>query len=198
MASPPTWWGFHQLDPRWAQRLVADADIAPGAVVLDVGAGTGAITDPLVRRGARVVAVEVHPGRARQLRQRFGDAIVVVQADAADLRLPRQPFDVVANPPFAVTTALLRRLLQPGSRLRTARLVLPEHAAQRWAGPGAPGRARWGRTFAVELGDRMPRRAFQPPPTRDARILVIGRLGHAATGTWSSSRAVSWSRRPAP
>ena len=123
-----------------------------------------------------MVAIEVHPGRARQLRQRFGDAIVVVQADAADLRLPRQPYDVVANPPFGITTALLRRLLQPGSRLRTAHLILPEHAARRWAGPGAPGRARWSRTFTVELGDRMPRRAFRPPPPRDARILVIRRL----------------------
>ena len=106
VATSPTWWGFHQLDPRWAQRLVADADISPGAVVLDVGAGTGAITDPLVRRGARVVAIEVHPGRARLLRQRFGSAIVVVQADAADLRLPRHPYDVVANPPFGITTGL--------------------------------------------------------------------------------------------
>jgi len=194
VASPPTWWGFHQLDPRWAQRLVADADIAPGAVVLDVGAGIGALTDPLVRCGARVVAIEVHPGRARQLRQRFGDAIVVVRADAADLRLPRQPYDVVANPPFGITTALLRRLLQPGSRLRTAHLILPEHAARRWAGAGAPGRARWSRTFAVQLGDRMPRRAFQPPPARDARILVIRRLHPTAGGR----NGVSRPRRPAP
>jgi 23S rRNA (adenine-N6)-dimethyltransferase len=175
VAAAPRWWGWHELDPRWAERLVADAGVGPGAVVVDVGAGTGAITAPLVAAGARVVAVEVHPGRARHLRQRFGDAVVVVAADAADLRLPRRPFHVVANPPFAATTALLRRLLQPGSRLVGAVVVLPAPAARRWAGPGAPGAGRWARDYEVALGPAVPRSAFRPPPPAGARVLTIRR-----------------------
>ena len=52
---------------------------------------------------------------------------------------PASPYDVVANPPFGITTALLRRLLQPGSRLRTARLILP---GARRPTVGRPRRAR--------------------------------------------------------
>ncbi len=101
-------WGWHRLAPAWADRLVADASVAPGDLVLDIGAGTGALTAPLVAAGARVVAVELHPGRAAALRRRFAGAdVTVVRADAADLRLPRRPFRVVANPPFGVTTAVL-------------------------------------------------------------------------------------------
>jgi 23S rRNA (adenine-N6)-dimethyltransferase len=60
----------------------------------------------LVAAGARVVAVELHPVRCASLRRRFAqDRVVVVRADARDLRLPRRPFRVVANPPFVVTTA---------------------------------------------------------------------------------------------
>jgi 23S rRNA (adenine-N6)-dimethyltransferase len=81
----------------------------------------------------------------------------------------------VANPPFAVTTALVRRLLQPGSRLVTAHLVVPAHAATRWVGPTAPARQRWSRDFDVVLGARVPRQAFRPPPPVDARVLVIRR-----------------------
>ncbi len=117
----PRWWGWHQLDPRWAERLVAESGVGPGDLVLDVGAGTGALTAPLVDAGARVVAVELHPRRAQALRERFGRRIVVVEADAADLWLPRREFHVVANPPFGVTAALLTRLLGPRSRLETAR-----------------------------------------------------------------------------
>lgn len=162
----PRPWGWHQLKPEWAEALVADASIPRGAVVLDIGAGNGAITEPLLRTGARVIAVEAHPGRAALLRDRFGGDIVVVEADAADLRLPKQPYYVVANPPFGVSAALLRRLLQPGSRLFTARLILQHQVARRWATADAPGAARWSNDFETSLGRRIPRARFQSATAR--------------------------------
>ena len=168
-------WGWHRLGTRWAEALVADASIPRGAVVLDVGSGAGAITEPLLATGARVIAVEAHHGRAAVLRERFGGDVVVVEADAADLRLPKRPYDVVANPPFGVSATLLRRLLQPGSRLLAARLVLQDPVARRWAGAAAPGAARWRAAFTSAAGRRVPRAAFTPPPRVDARVLVIER-----------------------
>jgi 23S rRNA (adenine-N6)-dimethyltransferase len=168
-------WGWHQLDPEWARWLVAEAGLPRGAVVLDVGAGHGALTVPLVDSGARVIAVEAHRQRAELLRELFGAAVVVVQTDAGALRLPRRPYHVVANPPFGVTAALLRRLLQPGSRLLSAHLVLQEQAVRRWTDPAAPGYGRWGRVYAVSAGARLPRRAFVPRPHVDARVLVVRR-----------------------
>jgi 23S rRNA (adenine-N6)-dimethyltransferase len=166
-------WGWHQLDPRWADRLVASSGVGQGDLVVDVGAGYGAITASLVATGAAVVAVERHPQRLAVLRARFGGDITLVVADAADLRLPRRPFHVVANPPFAATSALLRRLLHPGSRLVAAHLVLDERAIVRWAGAGAPAAARWQRQFAVTVGERLPRAAFDPPPAVRCRILHL-------------------------
>jgi 23S rRNA (adenine-N6)-dimethyltransferase len=168
-------WGWHQLDPGFANRFVADAALPPGALVLDVGAGLGALTRPLVEAGARVLAVEAHPGRARLLRERFGDSIAVLPIDLAELRLPHRPFHVVANPPFGATSALLGLLLQPGSRLVSARLLLQDAAARRWAAPSAPGARRWGRTFTVTAGAPVPHSAFRPPPHVDARVFRIER-----------------------
>ena len=89
----------------------------------------------------------------------------MVQADAADLRLPRRPFRVVANPPFGSTHALIRRLVSPGSRLIAAHLVVPRHVARRWTGPDAPARARWSQVVShVARGGGLPRTAFHPPP----------------------------------
>jgi 23S rRNA (adenine-N6)-dimethyltransferase len=170
------WWGWHQLSDDWARRLVQAAHVGPGDLVLDVGAGTGAITAPLVRAGARVVAVELHPERAQVLRERFaGDAVTVVEADATDLRLPRRPFRVVANPPFAVTTALLRRLLGPHSLLTTAVLVLPRHATVRWASGRGAGAARWQWTFDARVTNRLPATAFVPPAPGATAVLRLQR-----------------------
>ncbi len=175
-ADPRTRWGWHQLADEWAQRLVTAARITPDDLVLDIGAGTGALTGPLVRTGARVVAVELHPRRARQLRDRFARAgVTVVQVDAADLRLPRRPFRVVANPPFGVTTALIRRLLSRGSRLVTADLVVPRHVAVRWASGSAPGANRWRQTFDASVPCRMSGAAFRPPPPGPTAVLRVER-----------------------
>ena len=175
MAGPDRRWGWHELDPAWARRVVASAGVRPGDLVLDVGAGRGALTAPLLDAGARVVAVELHPERVRHLRRRFGGAVTVVRADAADLRLPTRPFHVVASVPYAVTTPLLRRLTHPGSRLLAAHLVVQAQAATRWSSPAAPAAARWQRVFDVSVGAAVPRRAFRPAPRVDSRVLVLRR-----------------------
>jgi 23S rRNA (adenine-N6)-dimethyltransferase len=169
-------WGFHRLDDEWARRLVACARLGRGDLVLDIGAGTGALTRPLAATGARVVAIEAHPRRVAELRTAFGDARVkVVRADATDLRLPTRPFHVVANPPFAIITAVLRRLTSPHSRLVRAQLVVPRHVAARWANGRGPGHGRWGLTFAAEVTGHVPRRAFRPSPPEPAAVLTIER-----------------------
>lgn len=176
-------WGYHRLADGWAERLVATAGVGPGDLVLDIGAGTGALTAPLAAAGATVVAVELHPARAGELRRRFpGPAVTVVQADARDLRLPRRPFRVVANPPFAATTAVLRRLLSPGSRLVRADLVVPVPVAARWAAGRAPGAGRWQAGFDLRTAARVPGSAFVPPPPMAAAVLVVERRDGGSYG----------------
>ncbi|HEX7743791.1 MAG TPA: rRNA adenine N-6-methyltransferase family protein [Micromonosporaceae bacterium] len=163
-------WGWHPLVDEWAARLVAAAGVRPGDLVLDVGAGEGAITAHLVAAGARVVAVELHPGRVEKLRRRFaGAAVHVVQADATGLRLPGRPFRVISSPPYGISSALIRTLLVPHSRLRSADLVLQRAAAWRFAATRAD------RRFDLRIGYPLPRKAFRPPPQVDSVVLQITR-----------------------
>ena len=165
-------WGWHPLVDSWAARIVADAGIRPGDLVLDIGAGHGALTRHLVAAGARVIAIEPHAARADRLRERFADQPVsVVEATADAFRLPRRPFRVVANPPFSISTALVRELLTPHSELRAADLVLQRATVRRLV----ESRPVWRSRFWLAEGARVPRRAFMPSPRVDAAVLVIRR-----------------------
>lgn len=167
-------WGWHRLHSSTAVQLVADADLSPGAFVFDIGAGTGAITLPLIEADARVVAIEAHPGRAALLSALVGDRASVVPIDAADMVVPQRPFHVVANPPYAITSSLIGRLLARRSGLVRAHLVVQRQAAVRWR-DAIVSTPRWSSRFDAELGRSIPRRSFHPPPRVDSRVLVIER-----------------------
>lgn len=162
-------WGRHLLRRTWAERIVRGAAVRPGELVLDLGAGTGALTAPLVARGAQAVAVELHRGRATALRGRFiASGVTVVEADILAVPLPGRPFRVVANPPYAVCAALVRRLTDHRSHLVKADLVVPRWMARRYA--ASPPRG-----FSATVGQHVPASAFDPPPRSDSAVLVLRR-----------------------
>jgi 23S rRNA (adenine-N6)-dimethyltransferase len=151
--------------------VVEAADIRRDELVVELGAGDGALTVPLARTGARVIAVELHPGRAERLRDRVRDLDVrVAEMDATDFRYPRRPVRVVANPPFGLASGLIRAAIgQPG--VVALDLVLPRAVALRWA----DGRLRASRRFHGRLGPVVPRRAFSPVPRVDCAVLQLRR-----------------------
>ncbi|HXP14481.1 MAG TPA: rRNA adenine N-6-methyltransferase family protein [Actinomycetes bacterium] len=133
---------------RLAAELVEQAGVGAGDLVLEIGAGTGVLTEALARRAGRVVAVECDPRLADRARARLAGLgnVRVVTADAPAMPPPRQPFRVVANLPFGPTAAFLRRLLgDPPSRAAAAPRPGPAAHLPAAAPPGPRPRLRAGR-----------------------------------------------------
>jgi len=176
--------GQHFLgSQRLATQLVADAGVDRAHRVVDLGAGTGALTHALAATGASVLAVELDDELARGLAVRFAGApnVIVLRADVCDVPLPVTPFRVVANPPFGHTAAVLRRVLdRPAGGLERADLVVQWQVARHRArvDTGEPADllgATWGPWWHFARGRRLPAACFRPRPSVDAAVLVVTR-----------------------
>lgn len=166
------------IDHRAIDTLVDGSGAGDGDLVLDIGAGNGLISTALARRGARVQAIERDPGLADRLRARFTTwpSVSVVEGDVLAMPLPAEPFRVVANIPFGITTQILRRLLDEEALARADLIVQAEVARKRGTrGRGTLLNASWEPWFEFGTGARIPASAFRPRPRVDAAILIITR-----------------------
>jgi 23S rRNA (adenine-N6)-dimethyltransferase len=171
------------VDRAFVARFVERLDIDDGDLVVDVGAGVGALTLPLARAGAVVWAVEPDPHWGSTLaaevdRLGLADRVRVIRTTFERLRLPDQSYRVVANPPFGGTTRLLSMLLDdPANGPTRADLVLEQAVTRKHAAvpPRALRTAAWLPWWEFEVGACVPRHAFRPRPSVDAAVLTITR-----------------------
>jgi 23S rRNA (adenine-N6)-dimethyltransferase len=166
--------GRHLLCSRsLAEEIVRDAGIGRGELVVDVGAGTGLLTRALLAAGARVLAVEPDRRSVERLRRACPDADVV-QASAADVTWPAEPFRVVANLPFLASAEICRTLLgNPALALRSADLIvewdLAAKRARLW--PSTVAGVVWGAWYELSVARRLPPELFVPRPSVAAGVL---------------------------
>ena len=117
---------------------------------------------------------------AARLRERFGATanVEVVEDDVLRVPLPARPFRVVANLPFHLTTAILRRLLDdPRTPLQRADVLVEWEVARKRAlcWPSTMLNVLWGARCEIAVVRRVPAACFEPRPEADAGLLRIVR-----------------------
>lgn len=167
-------------DKRVAKRIVAESGVGKDKLVVELGAGGGMLTRQLARASRRVVAVEYDPYWAAHLRERFSgdDNVWVVQGDALTVKLPKEPFVVVANLPFNITTPILHRLLDdPTSPLQSAHLLVQKQLDLKHAHSTTTTlkTLNWSPWYGFSAGLKLPADAFHPKPKVDACLMVAAK-----------------------
>ena len=182
-------WGQNFLaNPETAEKIVAAARIGHEDMVLEIGPGEGALTRPLARTGARVVAVEIDPLRAAALETEFaGHANVrILRGDVLE-----KPFSewlavggapgaavLVANLPYNVATPILTAALDAPETIRRSVATVQREVARRFV--ARPGDEAYG-FLSVRAASRatgrvlfdLPPGAFRPRPKVTSSVLEL-------------------------
>ncbi|MEL6496997.1 MAG: 16S rRNA (adenine(1518)-N(6)/adenine(1519)-N(6))-dimethyltransferase RsmA [Planctomycetota bacterium] len=140
------------VDHNLIRKLVAASQVGKGDLVLEVGPGTGALTDELLDRGCDVIACELDAGLAELLRERHGAQIRsgrlrLVEGDCLagkrglsqeiEAALGSRRFRLVANLPYGAATPLMLALLCDDRCLGQFVTIQREVADRMLAGPGS-------------------------------------------------------------
>lgn len=127
--------GQHFLrSPRLALMLIGHSNIKKRDLVIDIGAGSGVITSALAKRCREVWAVEPDAETAEVLEKnvlRGGKAenVRMIREDFLEMDLPAEPYKVFANPPFVISSAILKKLVRSDNPPEAIYLILQKNLA---------------------------------------------------------------------
>lgn len=207
---PKKRFGQHFLtDPEAIERIVSAIAPRQGEIIVEIGPGHGAITEPLARLASTLHAIEFDRDLAGELRERFAGRqnVVVHEADALrfDFALLGAKLRLAGNLPYNISTPLLFHLLSFSDRIVDAHFMLQKEVVDRIC--AEPGSKDYGR-LTIMLGCRMqaiplfdvPPGAFSPPPRIISSVLRMQPLpaGHfdlRAPQTLETIVRIAFSRR---
>lgn len=172
-------------DARIIERIVAAAQPRPGETLIEIGPGQGALTAPLLERGAALLAIEIDRDLAARLRERFADCahFRLVEMDVLDFDFGSigdggRELRILGNLPYNISTPLLFHLLQYRDRIVDMLFMLQLEVVQRLA--AGPGDADYGRLSVmaqyhcrVEQLFKVPPGAFVPQPKVESAIVRL-------------------------
>lgn len=182
-------------------RAVADAaDLGPDDNVLEIGMGSGQLTQYLVRRAARVVAVELDGALVRRAERSFAsrDNLTIVEGDVLRIDLrdalgDAVPAVSVGNIPYYITGPIIDLLFELRDIIPRWLLLLQKEVARRiTAGPGSRDYGRLSVKLqyygvpAIEL--EVPRFAFSPVPAVDSALVSYRYHGAPPVGVTDEAR----------
>jgi 16S rRNA (adenine1518-N6/adenine1519-N6)-dimethyltransferase len=158
-------------------RIVAAADLGPGDIVLEIGAGVGNLTERLARKAKKVIVIELDPALVRVLHDRFDEAenIEIIAGDALKVDFPE--FDkVVSNLPYSISSEITFKLLRHKFELGIL-MYQYEFAARMVSLPNCKDYSRLTVDTCyftdASILMKVPKSAFQPAPEVDSAVVKL-------------------------
>ena len=121
------------INPSAHKTIVSAAEIVPDDLVLEIGPGSGLLTDHLLEAGARVIAIEKDTDFVAQLREKYIDSknIEIIESDILRYAPRATRYKLVGNIPYYLTSHLLRTVLQEWQKPQIIVFTVQKEVAKR-------------------------------------------------------------------
>lgn len=172
------------VDKNMLDAMIRDAAPQRDEFVLEIGPGTGVLTQRLIEAGCRLTAVEFDHRLAGYLRQRFAevDHFRLIEGDACkqnyDELMPHQTWRCIANLPYACSSVFIARLLEGHFLPQELWVLLQYEMGRRLA--AEVGSSDYGALtvqvqlfYDVEIVRKVPPGVFHPPPEVDSAYVCL-------------------------
>ena len=159
--------------------LVGHSNIRKNDTVIDIGAGSGAITAVLARRCKQVIAYEPESLAAKKLlenMQRYAN-VEVANKDFLKADLPSEPYKVFSNIPFHLSSKIVRKLVMAKTPPKAIYLIVQKQFAQKMLTDGNHFHGALGMAIApwwvARIRRPLRKTDFTPPPAVDTVLLEL-------------------------
>lgn len=172
--------GQHWLrDEESLGAIAKAADVGKDDTILEIGPGLGTLTEHLVKKARKVIAVELDEVLAKRLSSQIPSLnLVVRRQDIMRFDLNELPpnYKVVANIPYYLTGGILRLFTETNHPPRVMTLLVQKEVAERLA--AKPGdlsiiAVAAQLEYEVKLGKLVPAEKFTPAPKVDSQIVIL-------------------------
>lgn len=175
--------GQHWLEDAFSlDSMITAGQVKEGDNVLEIGPGTGLLTEKLIDKKTKIHALEFDEHWAKELQQKYesNENIQVTHGDIRtfDLSDMSKDYKIVANIPYYLTANLLRKLVDAKNKPAASAILIQKEVAHRIT-------AKTGEAslisvlvqlfYKATLGPEVPAELFDPPPKVDSQVLILER-----------------------
>lgn len=173
------------VDNRYIDMIVQSIHPVPGQILIEIGPGLGALTEPLIRRAGELTVIELDRDVIPLLKARCDSLgtlhvhnIDVLKFDFASLVTDKQKLRILGNLPYNISTPILFKLLDYAERIEDMFFMLQKEVVKRMAaepGSGAYGRLSIMLQYHCKVSElfEVPPEAFDPQPKVDSAIVNL-------------------------
>jgi len=180
--------GQHFLtDQNVLHRIIRVIDPQPEDLIIEIGAGRGALTFPLVKKGARVIAIEKDRALIPHLKRQVFPNLTVLEKDVLQVNfedlVQKERAKLVGNLPYSISSPLLSQVMENRGLFSACTFLLQKEFALRLcAQPGtkkyAPLSILFQNIFFIQLHFEVSSSSFFPPPQVNSALVSLVKRPH--------------------
>jgi 16S rRNA (adenine1518-N6/adenine1519-N6)-dimethyltransferase len=166
------------IDEESLEEIIKAAELKPNDLVLEIGPGTGSLTEKIAKSVDKVIAVEKDRNMISILKERFKDIknIEVIEADILKYQIEFKSYKVIGNLPFYLTAPIIRKLLEIENQPSLMALIVQKEVGQRICA-NSPKMNLLAASIQIyshpEIISFISKTSFWPAPEVDAAVIKI-------------------------